>query len=179
MNIIVRGRNLKVTPALKEYAEKRVSKIEKYFEDELSDATVLLSVEKGMQNVEVTIPLKGYLLRGEEQTGDMYHSIDSVVDKLERQVRKYKTRINKKIKDVSVSDFVPEDIQPTKEIDSDPQIKKTKRFIIKPMMVEEAVLQMDLIGHDFYVFLNGETDETNVVYKRKDGHYGLIEPELG
>lgn len=179
MNIIVRGRNLTVTPALKEYVEKRVSKIEKYFEEELNDATVLLSVEKGIQNVEVTIPLQGYLLRGEEQTGDMYNSIDNVVDKLERQVRKYKTRINKKIKDVSVLDLVAEEQAPSKEIDLEPKIKKTKRFIIKPMMVEEAVLQMDLIGHDFYVFLNGETDETNVVYKRKDGHYGLIEPELG
>lgn len=179
MNIIVRGRNLTVTPALKEYAEKKVSKIEKYFEDDLQNATVLLSVEKGMQNVEVTIPLQGYLLRGEEQTGDMYNSIDNVVDKLERQVRKYKTRINKKIKDVSVLDLIPENERPENEASLEPQIKKTKRFIIKPMMVEEAVLQMDLIGHDFYVFLNGETDETNVVYKRKDGHYGLIEPEIG
>ncbi|SMB85705.1 SSU ribosomal protein S30P [Desulfonispora thiosulfatigenes DSM 11270] len=179
MEIIVRGKNLTVTPALKEYAEKRVSKFEKFFEGELNNATVLLSVEKDMQKVEVSIPLQGYILRGEEQTKDMYNSIDNVIEKLERQVRKYKTRINKKIKNLSVLNLVPPEGNAIKELDLEPKIKKTKRFPVKPMIVEEAVLQMDLLGHNFYVFLNGETDEVNVVYKRNDGHYGLIEPDLG
>lgn len=178
MEIIVRGKNLTVTPALKEYAEKRVSKFQKFFEGELTSATVLLSVEKELQKVEVSIPLQGYILRGEEKTKDMYNSIDNVIEKLERQVRKYKTRINKKIKDVSVLSLVPAEGNIVKELDLEPKIKKTKRFAVKPMVVEEAVLQMDLLGHSFYVFLNGETDEVNVVYKRDDGHYGLIEPDL-
>lgn len=179
MQTIVRGKNITVTPALKEYAEKKVNRFEKFFEGDLKHSTVVLSVEKDMQKVEVSIPLDGYLLRGEDQTDDMYKSIDNVVEKLERQVRKYKTRINKRIKDYSVLDLVADQITGVKEVDDEPKIVKTKRFAVKPMTGEEAILQMDLLGHNFYVYLDADTDEVNVVYKRKDGNYGLIEPELG
>jgi len=179
LKIQVKGKGMQVTPALKEYAEKKVGKIKKYFEGELREATVTLVVEKEMHRVEVTIPLDGYILRGEEETTDMYTSIDNVVEKLERQVRKYKTRINKQIKDLSVLDLVPDNEKSNYEVPPEPQIVKTKRFAFKPMPEEEAVLQMDLLGHNFFVFLNADTEEVNVVYKRKDGNYGLIEPELG
>lgn len=179
MKINVRGKNITVTPALREYAEKKIGKFTKYFEGDLTEANVTLLIEKDLQKVEVTIPLNGYLLRGEEATEDMYASIDKVIDKLERQIRKYKTRINKKIKNLSVLDLVPEGTQTVKAVSAEPKVVKTKKFAVKPMNVEEAILQMDLLGHNFFVFLNGDTDEVNVVYKRKDGNYGLIEPELG
>lgn len=178
MKIIVKGKNVEVTPALKEYVEKKVGKIEKYFEGELREATVTLILEKDLHKVEVTIPLDGYILRGEEATKDMYGSIDNVVEKLERQVRKYKTRINRKLKNHSVLDLVPNGTN-VADNDFEPSIVRTKRFAVKPMPEEEAVLQMDLLGHNFFVFLNADTEEVNVVYKRKDGNYGLIEPELG
>jgi len=178
MKITVKGKNIEVTPALREYVEKKVSKIQKYFEGELREATVTLVVERELHRVEVTIPIDGYILRGEEETTDMYTSIDNVVDKLERQVRKYKTRINRKIKNVSVLDLVPNGLNAQEE-QLEPKIVRTKHFALKPMPEGEAVLQMDLLGHNFYVFLNAETEEVNVVYKRKDGNYGLIEPELG
>lgn len=178
MKILIKGKNIQVTPALREYVEKRVGKITKYFEGELKDATVTLIVEKDMQRVEVTIPLNGYILRGEEQTMDMYTSIDNVVEKLERQVRKYKTRMNKQIKNLSVLDLIPDTNKNIRD-EEEPRIVKTKRFAVKPMAVEEAVLQMDLLGHNFFVFLDATTEEVTVVYKRNDGNYGLIEPELG
>ncbi|KJS19061.1 MAG: hypothetical protein VR72_20195 [Clostridiaceae bacterium BRH_c20a] len=178
MKIIVKGKNFEVTPALKEYVEKKVSKIEKYFEGELREATVTLVVERELHRIEVTIPIDGYILRGEEETTDMYNSIDNVVDKLERQVRKYKTRINRKIKTLSVLDLVPNgNFVPDEQ--QEPRVVRTKHFALKPMPEEEAILQMDLLGHNFFVFLNAETDEVNVVYRRKDGNYGLIEPEFG
>ncbi|NLW23976.1 MAG: ribosome-associated translation inhibitor RaiA [Clostridia bacterium] len=178
MNIIVKGKNMSVTPALKEYVEKRIGKFEKYFEGGLREAIVTLVVERELHRVEVTIPLNGYILRGEEETTDMYTSIDNVVEKLESQVRKYKTRINKQVKNLSVLDLVPNNTT-AKEEQAEPKIVRTKRFAVKPMAEEEAILQMELLGHSFFVFLNAETEEVNVIYKRKDGNYGLIEPELG
>ncbi|MGI6227468.1 MAG: ribosome hibernation-promoting factor, HPF/YfiA family [Peptococcales bacterium] len=178
MKINIKGKNLEVTPALREYVEKRVGKIQKYFEGELREATVTLVVERELHRIEVTVPLNGYILRGEEETTDMYTSIDNVVDKLERQVRKHKTRINRKIKNISVLDLVPNGNN-GQEPQAEPRIVRTKNFALKPIPEEEAVLQMELLGHNFYVFLNAETEEVNVVYKRKDGNYGLIEPELG
>ncbi|NLT94703.1 MAG: ribosome-associated translation inhibitor RaiA [Clostridia bacterium] len=179
MKITVKGKNFEVTPALREYVEKKVGRIQKYFDGELREATVTLVVERELHRVEVTIPIDGYILRGEEETTDMYNSIDNVADKLERQVRKYKTRINRKIKNISVLDLVPNGASVKEEVAPEPQIVRTKHFALKPMTEEEAVLQMDLLGHSFYVFLNAETEEVNVVYKRKDGNYGLIEPEFG
>ncbi|MFA7467092.1 MAG: ribosome-associated translation inhibitor RaiA [Desulfotomaculaceae bacterium] len=175
MNVLVRGRNVNVTNALKEYVEKRVGKLDKFL-DGLDDITVLLVVEGDSHKVEVTIPVNGMILRGEEATGDMYASIDLVVDKLEKQIEKYKGKLvrrrNSNEQKTAFTGYVPV------EEDEGPQVVKTKRFAIKPMPVEEAVLQMDMLGHSFFVFSNAETDLVNVVYKRKDGNYGLIEPEF-
>ena len=125
--------------------------------------------------MEVTVPVGGRLLRGEMASGDMYASIDMVMDKLEKQAAKYKTRLARKIKNGSVLDVVPPQRRVAKE-DQEPRLVRTKRFPVKPMPVEEAILQMNLLGHDFFVFRDADTDEVNVVYCRKDGNYGLIEP---
>ena len=172
MNINVRGKNVQITPALRDHVEKRIGKLGRFFDD-VQEAQVTLTVEKDRHRIEVTMPLNGYLLRGEEETGDMYASIDLVIDKLEKQVEKYKTRISRKIRDGNVKEM-----SPLSEInfEEEPQLVRTKRFAFKPMPVEEAILQMNLIGHSFFVFANAETEEVNVVYKRKDGNYGLIEP---
>ncbi len=180
MQVAVRGKNMQITDSLKRYAEKRVGKLKKYFDIPLS-AQVLMAVEKDRHIVEVTVPLDGMLLRGEEETGDMYSSIDLVVEKLEKQVEKFKTRIARRIKQndnrqplLTAGINVPEeDIR----AEGKPSIVKIKRFPIKPMDPEEAVMQMNLIGHDFFVFTNARTERVNVVYRRKDGDYGLIEPE--
>lgn len=170
MNIHVRGKNVEVTDALREYVEKRLGKLDKYFDD-LKEANVTLVVEKADHRVEVTIPVSGMILRGEETTADMYSSIDLVMDKLERQLEKYKARLSRKIRMVDVK---PEAVA---DVADDASVIKTKRFAVKPMPVDEAVMQMNLIGHSFFVFSNAETEEVNVVYRRKDGKYGLIEPE--
>ena len=171
MNIQVRGRNIEVTGALKEYVEKRLGKLDKYFEN-LGDAQVTLSVEKDTHRIEVTIPINGMILRGEESTGDMYSSTDLVVEKLEKQIVKYKGRLTKRSGKGSA-----EGKQSVSEEEGyGPQVVRTKRFAIKPMDIDEAVLQMNLLGHSFFVFSNADTDQVNVVYKRKDGNFGLIEP---
>jgi len=177
------GKNIDVTPALKDHVEEKVSKLEKYFEDEPIEANVTMRVEKERHIVEVTAYVNGIILRGEEETGDMYASVDGVLEKLERQVHKYKTRIHKKIieKKQEYKEEYKEErrekiFEDQEEEDYEPQVVRTKRFAIKPMNVEEAIMQMDLIGHDFFVFSNAETEEVNVVYKRKNGDYGLIEP---
>jgi len=171
MVISVRGKNIDVTNALKEYVEKKLAKLEKYLD--LSEAQVTLAVEKGTHKVEVTIPVNGMILRGEEETGDMYASIDLVVEKLEKQINKYKARFNKKAR---IEGKVP---QPAEDENyEEPKIMKTKRFAVKPMPVEEAIMQMNMLGHSFFVFSNAETEEVNVLYRRKDGNYGLIEPEF-
>ena len=176
MNINVRGKQIKVTNALKDYVEKRVGKLEKY-SDDFTDVQVTLSVQKERQRVEVTAPLNGFILRGEEETDDMYSSIDLVVDKLERQMEKYRRRIGKKrvktIKDEP--NFI---LDSDEEVAQEDAIVKTKKFPAKPMSVDEAVMQMNLIGHSFFVFMNSETELMNVVYKRKYGDYGLMEPEF-
>jgi putative sigma-54 modulation protein len=174
MLVTVNGKNVEVTDALREYAEKKVSKIAKFFEKSPRGAQVTLSTERGKHIVDITIQVDGLLLRGEEKTNDMYASIDGAIEKIERQVQKYKTKINRRFREENK--VVATTATPEEEV-VEPQIKRTKRFAMKPMLAEEAVMQMDLLAHDFYVFTNGETDQVNVVYKRKDGHYGLIEPE--
>ncbi len=177
MKITTRGRNIELTEAIKEYVEEKVGKIERYFEDASIDAQVSLGVERERHIVEVTAFVDGLILRGEETTGDMYASIDGVIEKIERQIRKHKTRINRKLRE-KTDEFELKfgDGPGEKEEPQDGQIVKIKRFSLKPMSVEEAVMQMDLLGHDFFVFTNAESEEMNVVYKRKDGNYGLIEP---
>ncbi|MCX7781859.1 MAG: ribosome-associated translation inhibitor RaiA [Negativicutes bacterium] len=175
MAITVRGKNIEITPALKDYVEKRIGKITKYF-DNLGEITVILTVAKGRHIVEVTVPVNGMLLRGEEATTDMYTSIDLVIEKLEKQIEKYKTKIARKLKQ---GVFRYEAPAHAPETDADEfKVVKTKRFAVKPVSVEEAIMQMNLINHDFYVFMNAETEEVNVIYRRRDGHYGLIEPEF-
>lgn len=175
MQITYRGKNLEVTPALKEHASKRLSVLSRYFDQPLQPQ-VKLEVERGQHIAEVTIPVSGLILRGEQTTTDMYASINQVVDKIERQVRKYKTRINRKARtDGTLAPSAPAP-HAEEEQDESPRIVRTKRFAIKPMSTEEAIMQMELVGHDFFVYLDAETDEVNVVYRRRDGHYGLIEP---
>lgn len=176
MRITINGKNIVVTDALKEKINKKLSKFEKFF-GENSEAHATLSVEKGRHIFEVTISFNGMFLRGEEATDDMYMSIDNVVEKLERQVRKQKTKLERKMKDYNLRfDTLFENIPDTD--DEELKIVRTKKFTIKPMPAEEAAMQMDLLGHNFFVFSNSETDEVNVIYKRKDGNYGLIEQEF-
>jgi putative sigma-54 modulation protein len=175
MLVTVTGKNVEVTPALRDYAEKKVAKINKFFEKSPIETKVTFSTERSKHKVDITVQVNGILLRGEEGTGDMYASIDGAIDKIERQVHKFKTRINRKFRE---DNKVVVASSPQAEEVAAPVIKRTKRFAIKPMSVEEAVMQMDLLGHDFYVFSNSDTEEVNVVYRRKDGNYGLIEPEF-
>jgi len=185
MNITVYGKNFDVTPSLKDYARDKMQKLEKYFEDIPMEVHITMEVEKERHIVEVTAYVKGLILRGEEETTDMYASLDGVIDKVERQIHKYKTRIHNKMierKQEYKEEYMEEReemIRKRKEPEEDefePKIVKTKQFAMKPMDVQEAVMQMDLIGHDFFVFSNADTNEVNVVYKRRDGNYGLIEP---
>lgn len=180
MNLTVKGRNTEVTSALREYVDKRFAKLEKYFNKEMH-GTVTLIVEKNEHIAEATIPLNRFILRAEEQSNDMYTSIDNIVEKLERQIRKYKTRVNRKGRQQNL------DVVPFRVVEEEPQedtadaigeIAKVKRFIVKPMDPEEAIMQMELLDHDFFVFLNSETDAVEVVYRRKDGKYGQIQPEV-
>jgi len=178
MKVVVSGKNINVTEVLRETVEAKISKLDKYF-NKGAEAQATLSVEKSRQIIEVTIPINGAILRAEESSDDMYTSIDKVVDKLIRQLRKHKDKMQKGR--ATYYDTIRfENITRTDENENkyDPKIVKTKRFPLKPMNAEEAVLQMELIGHSFFVFANGETDEVNVVYKRKDGNYGLIEPNF-
>ena len=179
MAITVRGKNIDVTPALKDYVAKRVGKITKYFDGaSMGEITAILTVSKGRHIVEVTVPINGILLRGEEATPDMYTSIDLVIEKLEKQIEKYKTKLARKLKSGSFkTEFIPAAGAAVAN-DDEFNVVKTKRFAVKPMAVDEAVMQMNLINHDFYVFANADTEEVNVVYRRKDGRYGLIEPEF-
>lgn len=173
MKIQVRGRNVETTDALKDYIGKRLGKLDKYI-DNLGEAQVTLTVERGFHRIEVTIPINGMILRGEESTGDMYASTDLVVEKLEKQIEKYKGKLQKR-----GARYVNDQRKPAVvQEDEEPRLVRTKRFAIKPMTVEEAVLQMNLLGHNFFVFSNADTEQVNVVYKRKDGNYGLIEPEF-
>ncbi len=176
MKVQVRGRNIEVTDALKDYVTKRLGKLDKYMEN-LGDAQVALTVVRGFHRVEVTIPIDGMILRGEESTGDMYASIDLVVDKLEKQIEKYKGKLQKRGNRLIEGQKAMAQAK-TEDEENGPKLVRTKRFTIKPMPVEEAILQMNLLGHNFFVFSNADTEQVNVVYKRKDGNYGLIEPEF-
>ena len=192
LNYNVRGENIEVTPAIRDYVESKVGKIEKYF-DEVPEANahVNLKVYSDRQGkAEVTIPLPNIVLRAEETSPDLYGSIDLVSDKLERQMRKYKTKVNRKFRrqTAELPDAIsPDLVEETSELDeelssgtdeeSDIRIVRTKRFDLKPMNAEEAVLQMEMLGHNFFVYLDGETESTNIVYKRDDGDYGLIETD--
>lgn len=183
LNYNIRGENIEVTPAIREHVESKVNKLERYFTDGADAiANVNMKVYNDKQTkVEVTIPMKNLTLRAEERHTDLYAAIDLIVDKLERQIRKYKTRVNRKFRErEGVAAFfasVNKDNEPTAtgEDEEELAVVRTKRFDLKPMDEEEAILQMNMLGHNFFIFTDGETDETNIVYKRKDGKYGLIE----
>jgi putative sigma-54 modulation protein len=175
MQLSVKGRNLEVTDALRSYAEEKLTRLTKYLEN-IVTANVVLSVEKHRQIAEVTLRVRDLTIRAEESTDDLYSSIDLVMEKLERQILRYKERIaahvtrgaTREERGVSAASALGE---------AESRLVKTKRFAVKPAEVDEAVMQMNLLGHSFYVFRNARTDEVNVVYRRRDGHYGLIEPE--
>lgn len=171
MKITTTGRKIDITEGLRSYVEKKISKLEKYFK-ESTDAQVTLSVQKDYHTVEVTIFHDGIIFRAELTDRDMYAAIDKSIDVLERQIRKQKTKLEKKLREgvfnepPPFSDYVEE---------TEFNIVKIKKYKDKPMSAEEAILQMNLLGHEFYIFTNSETNDKEVVYKRKDGNYGLIE----
>ena len=175
MRYTITGRHIEVTPGLRSAIEEKIGKLERYFNPD-TEVIVTLSVQKDKQKIEVTIPVKGNIIRAEESSSDMYVSIDLVEEIIERQIKKYRRKlIDKKQAAQSFSElFINEEYEDDNEV----KIVKTKRFGMKPMDPEEACVQMELLGHNFYVFLNADTEEVNVVYKRKGTTYGLIEPEF-
>ena len=175
MKYIITGKNIDVTEGLKSAIEDKLDKLDRYFNKE-TEVIVTLNVEKDRQKIEVTIPVKGSIIRAEQTSEDMYASLDLVLDTIERQIKKHKNKIKDRHQQGGV--FTSEFLETTYEEEEEIKIVKTKRFGIKPMDPIEACYQMELLGHDFFVFLNSETDEVSVVYKRKGNTYGLIEPEL-
>lgn len=176
MKIVVRGKNVEVTDGLREYVEKRLAKLTRYLEH-IHEAQVTAYSERGSYGVEVTIPLNGMILRGEEKSAEnLYAAIDEVVEKLEKQVEKHRTKLYKRFRNKGLKELIASMGEENKK--DEPLVVRTKRFAIKPMPLEEAILQMNLLGHDFFVFHNAETEKVNVLYRRKDGNYGLIEPEF-
>jgi putative sigma-54 modulation protein len=175
MRYIISGKNIDVTEGLKSAVYEKIGKLERYFTPD-TEIHVTMSVEKERQRIEVTIPMKGTIIRAEQVSNDMYVSIDLVEEVIERQLRKYKNKLIEQ-KQAAVNfnqSFIEDDYAEDDSI----KIVKTKKFAIKPMDPEEACIQMELLGHNFFVYRNAETDEVNVVYKRKGNTYGLIEPEF-
>lgn len=192
MHVVVTGRNIDLTPSLKDYLLEKLQRAQKHFDHPL-DVSALLSVAKNpsianSQTAEVTIKVNGNIIRGEESTENMYASIDLVANKIERQLRKFKTRYyHRKLKDkevlvaIDVSPEIDNDEEINKELSLEqisPKIVRSKRFPLKPMLPEEACSHMDLLGHDFFMFINSDSGQVNTVYHRRDGNYGLIEPAV-
>ena len=178
MEIVIHGDKIKVTEAMSDYINKKMEKLEKYLKnnDEIR-ANVIVRVRNNNQIVEITIPLKSFILRSEESKEDFYAAVDKAIEKLERQIRKNKTRLTtKKVKNVYEFDFSDITIEEDDDTDKN-NILKRKKIEIKPMDEEEAILQMELLGHQFYVYKDSNSDKVCVVYKRKDGNYGVIESE--
>ena len=175
MKFIITGKNINVTNGLRNQVEEKIGKLERYFAPN-TEIHVTLSVEKDLHKIEVTIPVKGNIIRAEESSPDMYASIDMVEEVIEKQLKKYKNKIidSKQAGEGLSRAFIEEEY----EEDDTIRIERVKKFAMKPMDPEEACIQMELLGHDFYVFRNSDTDEVNVVYKRYDGAFGLIEPEF-
>ena len=175
MKITISGKNIDVTEGLRAAVQDKLGKLERYFTPD-TEVIVTLSVEKERQKIEVTIPVKGNIIRSEQVSNDMYVSIDLVEEVIERQLRKYKTKIVDKKQEGGnfQKAYIENDYMEDEEI----RIIRSKKFGMKPMFPEDACVQIELLGHNFYVFRNAETDEVNVVYKRKGNTYGLIEPEF-
>ena len=173
MEILIRGTKLEITDSMKDYVKEKLGKLDKYLVDQKAKANVLVKVHNYLQKVEVTIPLKTLILRAEEEQQDFYAAVDLVINKLERQIRKNKAKLQKrdkaKTKEFNIDDVIP--------IEEDEKIVKHKKINVKPMNSDEAILQMELLGHDFYVYKDSDTNNVCVLYKRKDGGYGVIEGE--
>ncbi len=174
MKFIILGKNIEVTEGLEAAVREKIGKLERYFTED-TEVRVTLSVEKDRQKIEVTIPVKGNIIRSEQVSNDMYISIDLVEEIIERQLKKYKTKLTDQHQEGGYfkKEYLEKDYMDEEEI----KIVRTKKFDIKPMYPEDACVQMELLGHSFFVFNNAETDQINVVYKRKGNTYGLIEPE--
>lgn len=172
MNIIVTGRHLEVTPALKDYAEKKIMRFDRYLSN-ITEAVVTLSVEKYRHKVEVLLKVNGVLIQAEGITGDVYSSIDGVAEKLERQIKKYKEKLISHRKSEGKAGAEEAEEAGSVEVG---RIIKNKRFELKPMSPDEAAMQMELLDKDFFVFTNGSSGDINVIYRRRDGNFGLIEP---
>lgn len=179
MKIELTARNLDISDELRSHVEKKLAKVEKYFEKRIP-AQVVLKAEKDRQIAEITLPVDGMVVRGEEATDDIYASVNLAVDKIERQLDKYRARFQRRKREgrASVRTLASaEAVAPAAGDADEPRIMRTKRFSMKPMHVDEAILQMNLLGHDFYLFRSSETEQVSAVYRRRDGNYGLIEPE--
>lgn len=176
MKYIISGKNIEVTEGLKSAVYDKIGKLERYFTED-TEVHVTFSVQKDRQKIEVTIPMKGTIIRAEQTSTDMYVSIDLVEEVIERQLRKYKTKLTEHKQQAAIN-FNRDFIEDSAEEDEAINIIRSKHFAMKPMDAEEACVQMELLGHNFYVFRNADTDEVNVVYKRKGNTYGLIEPEF-
>ncbi len=171
MNIIVTGRHLDITPSLKKYAEKKIKKFVRYLSN-ISEAIITLTIEKYRHKAEVLLKVNGYLIQAEGITGEIYSSIDEVAEKLERQVKKYKEKLVSHRRSEGKTGSMQVPPSPTETV----RIIKNKRFELKPMSQDEAAMQMDLLDKDFFIFTNESTGNINVIYRRKDGNFGLIEP---
>lgn len=175
MKYIYTGKGMEVSESLKARVEKKLGKLERYFRDE-PDATVRFKQQKGARNiVEITVSTGGVILRAEESSNDMYLSIDHAVDKLESQIRRHRTKLDKRIHAAELEPVIEE--APVYE-EANYDIVRTKKFPVKPMAVEDAITQMELLGHDFFLFLNEDVDTMCVLYRRHDGSYGLLQPEI-
>ena len=174
MKFIYASKDMAVSDSLKSRAEKKLSKLERYFRDE-PEATIRFKVQKGARNIaEITLNASGIMLRAEESSNDMYLSIDRAADKLESQIRRHRTKLEKRIRSA--------ELEPVAEIpayeEQNYDIVRVKKFSVKPMGVEDAITQMELLGHDFFLFLNEDNDSMNVLYRRHDGSYGLLQPDI-
>lgn len=173
MKFNVRGDNLVVTNAIKDYIETKIGKLDKYFKEDSITANILLKIRGNAQIIEVTIPTDNFILRSEEENEDMYAAIDLVLDKLERQIRKNKTKLNKRNNNNRFKEF-NFDYEILEEEEEDNKIVKRKHIEMKPMDEEEAILEMELLGHTFFLYKDMYSNDVCVVYKRKDGNYGII-----
>jgi len=173
MKCKIRGEKIKATAAIQEYIETKLSRLDKYFKETDVEANVLIRIRGNKQIIEVTIPYDKYTLRSEERQDDLYAAIDLVIDKLEGQIRKTKTKLKKQVK--KNDEFFNFDYELTKEEKTESKVVKRKTLEMKPMDEEEAILELELLGHDFFIYKDANTNEVNVLYRRKDGNYGLIE----
>ena len=172
MKTTIVARKMDLTDGMKEYVEKKLAKLDKFFDDD-TEAKITMSVEKSRQKIEATIFSHNTIFRVEQITSDMYVTMDKIIDDMERQIRKHKTRLEKRLKKDAFTDMGVYDVPVDEEKEFN--IIKTKSLTTKPMSNEEAILQMNLLGHSFFVFKNSENEQNNIVYKRKDGNYGIIE----